>query len=256
VIGSEHRAISLVDVEAGVRMRALALGARDFVAEVRSRGAPTPIAPTVAAPITAVDRAELLAPPRRGVTAPTTEPNAPPVAFAIEVSGRATWLGLRLVAPSLSLEGQARLSGTPLVLWVALDGLYASGNDALGEVRALDVGGRAGARVVLDVDPFFALSLSVGAMAAYVRAEGVPPGGGVRRSVGAGIHGGVIDGPLFGIDVAVAASLQLSRETALTLSIGALGYLLGLEARAEDRPVVSFRDVAPWAALGLRFTLR
>lgn len=253
VLGPERREVSLLDVAPGVRMRALALAARDFAAVVRSRRTrATPSAPPIARePTRDVEDAERLASPR-APAAREIAPPTPPLGLALEVSARATWLGLRLGASSLSVEAQARFAETPLALWIALDGLYAVGTDALGEVRAFDVGGRAGARLVLDVDAF-TFSLSVGALAAYARAEGVPPGGVFRRSLG--IHGGALDAPLIGIDVALAASIPLGGATALTISAGALGYVLGFEARAEDRAIVSFRDVAPWVALGLRFAL-
>lgn len=252
-IGVERRVVSLADVAPEVRMRALALGARDLVAEVRGRRAlAPPIAPSRSEPTAAAEAAARLGPPEdpsaHGVGAPETSSPS----LAVELDVRAAWLGLRVVAPSLAVEGQARLVGTPLVLWVALDGAYAVGGDALGEVRALAVGGRAGLRLVLDLAPV-TLSLAAGAMAAYARAEGAPSGGDPR---GAGAtRGSVLEGPLAGIDVSVAGSVALSASLDLTLSVGALGYLLGLDARAEDRSVVSFRDVAPWAALGLRFAL-
>lgn len=256
-IGDARRDVSLLDLPPSVRMRALALASRDFVGEVRAR--PVEPVPDVAPPIDPVtlepvpldeppsphDAWRLASPVPVEVEAPPRElPRRPWLAAAASVRG--TWLALRVVAPSLSVEGEARIVGTPLSFWLAIDGLYAVGSDGLGEVRAFDVGGRLGARVTLDLAPVF-LSASLGVLLAYGRGEGATGVSGARS--------GVVDGAIVGVDLGVAGSVSVASDVRLVLAVGALGYLVGFEARAEDRPVVSFRDVAPWASFGVAIDL-
>jgi hypothetical protein len=257
-IGETRRAVSLVDLPPSVRMRALALASRDFIDEVLAQPARVvDVEPIEEVPVEELPVEEVAAPHHDAIQLadpiPTAvvEPIEPPAPLApwlaIAITARGTWLGLRVVAPSLSVEGEARVAGTPLSFWLALDGLYAWGSDGLGEVRAFDVGGRLGARVAIDLAPV-SLSASLGLLVAYGRGDGVTSVGGARSSG--------IDGALVGIDLGASGALAVSSDVRLVLSLGALAYVVGFEARAEDRPVISFRDVAPWASFGVSIDLR
>lgn len=244
----ETRSVALGDLAPSVRMRALALAGRDFVGEVRghhARSMPVsePPPPSLPPPPAAQDpeRPPAATPP----PAVTPPPEASPPWLTLTIAARGQWLGTRVVAPAASLELDARLPDLPVSLYVAVDGLYAVAQDMLGEIRAFDLGVRGGARATLDVSPV-RLSLALGALLAYARAEATGH---------ADVRSGSLDGALVGIDGGVTGAIALSSDVSLVVGVGVVAYLVGIEARAETRPIISFRDAAPWASLGVGFAL-
>ncbi len=253
-IDDASESVSLVDVPPRVRMRTLALASRDLVGAVLARAAarppavapdPVEVTPAVVAP--PVQQAAQLGAPQI-IEAETAPEDVTPRQrwLGLAFLARGAWLGLRVVAPSLSIEGEARVVGTPLALWVAIDGLYAVGTDGLGEIRAWSGDARLGARLRVELAPV-TVSLGVGALLGYARADGVSNGSGARV--------GTVDGALVGVDFGLTGQVLVSADVRLILGIGGIGYIVGFEARAEDRPVISFRDVAPWASFGVGIDL-
>jgi hypothetical protein len=285
VIGAIRESVSLVDLAPGVRMRTLALATHDAVlaareASLRAAGPPDeatgarsttddtatdqaatgqtatdPAAagrPAVAA--AALDReagptpagAQALRAPTSA--APSSDDRArasgPRIALGARIGG--AWLALRVLAPTLAIDGELRFRDVPIAIHASIDGSYAVGVDGIGEVRGGSIGASLGASVRVELAPV-TLSLAAAVLAGYARADGI--------ASSPGASGGAIEGLVTGIDVDGRVGIALGGSVMLRLALGFRAYLVGIEGRAEDRPVISYRDVAPTASLGIAVDL-
>lgn len=265
-LGERLVAVELEDVPEPMRVRALAMAARDLAVDApRPADAGSDAVPEVSvASSDATERMAVLedAPnedPRRVSRAasegprqqqranPSAHLDAPPAWLSLGIAARAHLLGGRVPAPGLSIELAARLLDTPLSFWIALDGLYAFASDALGDVHAGGIDGRAGARLTIAIAPI-ELSLAVGVLVGYAGTQAITSRTDVRARA--------FDGALVGLDVAGSVLYEVVPGTRLGFSVGVLGYLLGFEARSEERSLIPFRDAAPWLSLSVAVDLR
>jgi hypothetical protein len=274
-LGDARRTVDLGDVPESLRVRALAIALRDLavevlvvhevevaedaVAEVEAveaeaveddasppddapRSTPLPEAhPTGETPSGDAPLGES----GRALSAPLRASASPPW-LSLSIAGSAHLLGGRVPAPGLSIELAARISGTPVSLWVQAHGLYAYASDPLGEVHAGAGSGGLGASVTLEVSPL-SVRLAAGVVLGYAATRGASGRADVR-ALG-------VEGMIFGIDVGATLAYQVEPGLRVQLALGALGYLVGFEARSEDRSVIPFRDIAPWLALGVSVDL-
>ena len=269
-LGDARRTVDLGDVPESLRVRALAIALRDLAVEVlvvhevevevaevveedaveddasppddAPRSTPLPEAhPTGETPSGDAPSGES----GRALSAPLRASASPPW-LSLSIAGSAHLLGGRVPAPGLSIELAARISGTPVSLWVQAHGLYAYASDPLGEVHAGAGSGGLGASVTLEVSPL-SVRLAAGVVLGYAATRGASGRADVR-ALG-------VEGMILGIDVGATLAYQVEPGLRVQLAIGALGYLVGFEARSEDRSVIPFRDIAPWLALGVSVDL-